>query len=1137
MFEAEYTLIPFTPTPPPPDPEPPPPTQTWVFVANEKEAFTLTETTTLRYGIEPNWIYKTVEAKTFVLNEANNTYFGGDPAPNQLKRIEKLVVTGGGGILYQNVTNFQVDFGDARIIADWTQPIQAGLTGFDLGITRPGVSEEIIPLGLNSDPYTITTNIFNGSTYSLRIRAKYGSNASAWSSVVTGTPSPPNFSPPRNVTATPANNFIDVTFDAPVSGNPTSYEIVRRNVSTNDEFTFNVPLSTFQTQPIFISATNGIQYGVKVRALYPNGNSLFTSEVFVTPNAPGSNWVFLVNEKVEFTLTETTTVRYGLEPNWVEQTLAPGTYFPNNTMFGSDPAPNQLKRVERLVTAGGGTTSYAAPTNFQATFGNAQITASWSHPSQSGRTGYQLVISKPSTGDETISLGANVTGHTITSGVSNGSTYALKIRAVYGSNLSPFTASRTGTPQSGTLTNTIGFLGDSNVSQDPYVSDASRRTSALVGADLSITNGNYGSGGAVTTDFLTTASMNVWKAGNHRYYIIPFGLNEIDDGVPTATFKTNTKNLITQVQNIGATPILMTMKHYDFAGGHHNFNRNVGIENYNAMYRQISSEDNVRIIDAYATFKSMNDAFNAGDTSTRSLYGVNYPKWGTDRNYELFVANPARPQSDYTEVHYNQYGAKVLAETIAAYFRNNGLIGTPTPPPPGGGGQVGTTVVKPFTEHFLDRPNPERGVTHIHMVYSSFGTNQPRSLGSVDPNCRLAQFRYVWHDFLESDINQSMLNHLIDDFRRAREQGVKVIYWPSYWSNGPVYPGMTLQYGGQAAFQARDLGKSDAPTFWIKRHWTQVAPILNANRDVLAWVQIGSMGAWGEGNKSPNGRHDYDNNSPPAAVKEIIDHALGLLDSSIKVSLRYIPALRVMYGSSPVSSTDAHTSVTKARIGGWDDFAGALYGQSDRDFLAAHNLYFPYHGEGVPGSYSFNSIGGTNGLNFFRSQRWTAFQPFGGDFRSSWEAAGVYDDILRGLGYRHVLLESRIPASVPRGQTLNVILKIKNAGFANVNNLRRAEIVLRNKANNQYTRMVGIADIRKGVNRFPDPGTTKDCTLSAAIAGSQAAGNYQVLANFPDPNFLNPTNANQRKYSMELMSNNVYDSATAFNAVGDVTIT
>jgi hypothetical protein len=1129
--QAWYTLLPTTTPPPGPDPDPDPPSQTWVFVANEKEAFVLSETTTLRYGLEPNWVQQTVAPRTFAVGEANNTFFGSDPAPNQLKRIEKLVVSGGGSVSYANVTNFQVTFGDARIVADWTQPTQSGLTGYDLVITRPS-GDETIALGLNPNPYTITNNIFNGSNYSVKIRAKYGTNASPYSSIVTGTPQAAVLNPPRNSTATPGNNTINFSFEPPISGSPTSYEIVLRNTSTNAETTTTVAGSGNITSQL--SGTNGVQYGVKVRALYGSSPSLYTTEVFATPNAPNATWEFLVNEKVQFTLTETTTVRYGLEPNWIEQTLAPGTYFPNNTMFGGDPAPNQLKRVERLVVTGGGTTSYAAPTNFQATFGNAQVSASWSHPSQSGRTGYDLVISRPSTGDETISLGASVTSHTISNNVNNGSSYSLKIRARYGTNISPFTTSVTGTPQSGTLTNTIGFLGDSNTSQDPYVSDQTRRTAALVGADLGVTNGNYGSGGALTTDFLTTTSMNNWKAGNHKYYIIAFGLNEIGQSVSTAQFKTNTKNLITQVQSIGATPILLTMKHYDFTGGHHNFNRNVGIENYNTIYRQISSEDNIRIIDAYATFKTMNDAFNGGDTTTRSLYGVNYPKWATDRNYELYVANPARPQSDYIEVHYNQYGAKVLAETIAAYFRNNNLIGT-APPPSGGGGTVGSTVTKTFTPHTLDRPNPERGVTHIHMVYSSFGTNQPRPLPTVGSSVRLVQFRYVWHDFLTSDISSSRLQHLIDDLARAREQGVKVIYWPSYWSNGPVYPGMTLQYGGQAAFQARDLGKTDTTEAWIKRHWDQVATILNANKDVIAWVQIGSMGAWGEGNKSSNGL-DYDVNNPDAAVKRIFEHVLSKLDVEIKLSGRYVPALRTMFGSAAVTAAEAHTSVTKARIGGWDDFAGSLYGQGDRDWLAAHNLYFPYHGEGVPGSYSYNSIGGVNGLNFFRNQRWTAFQPFGGDFLRTWQEEDVYDDILRGLGYRHALLESRIPASVPRGQTLNVILKLRNDGFANVNNLRRAEIVLRNKANNQYTRLIGITDIRKGTNRFPDPGNTKDCTLSAAIPATLATGNYQVLVNLPDPNFLNPANANERKYSVEIMSTGVYDSATAYNAVGDVTI-
>src|SRR5207247_1194040 len=95
----------------------------------------------------------------------------------------------------------------------------------------------------------------------------------------------------------------------------------------------------------------------------------------------------------------------------------------------------------------------SAPQNLQATAGNGKVSLSWSAPSSNGGsaiTGYKVYRST-SSGTETgyVSLG-NVTSYTNT-GLTGGTTYFYKIRAVNSVGLSPLSNEATATPYSITL--------------------------------------------------------------------------------------------------------------------------------------------------------------------------------------------------------------------------------------------------------------------------------------------------------------------------------------------------------------------------------------------------------------------------------------------------------------------------------------------------------------------------------------------------------------------------------------------------------------------------------------------------------------------------------------------------------------
>ena len=90
----------------------------------------------------------------------------------------------------------------------------------------------------------------------------------------------------------------------------------------------------------------------------------------------------------------------------------------------------------------------SAPQNLQANGGNAQVTLSWSSPASNGGsaiTGYKIYRST-SSGTETgyVSLG-NVTSYTNT-GVTAGTTYFYKVRAVNSVGISSLSNEASATP-------------------------------------------------------------------------------------------------------------------------------------------------------------------------------------------------------------------------------------------------------------------------------------------------------------------------------------------------------------------------------------------------------------------------------------------------------------------------------------------------------------------------------------------------------------------------------------------------------------------------------------------------------------------------------------------------------------------
>ena len=173
-----------------------------------------------------------------------------------------------------------------------------------------------------------------------------------------------------------------------------------------------------------------------------------------------------------------------------------------------------------------------------------------------------------------------------------------------------------------------------------------------------------------------------------------------------------------------------------------------------------------------------------------------------------------------------------------------------------GGGQ-------PVSVNYLDFPQPERG-------FYRFATDPPRSPPPRSPawwqtasgSSHPGRFERLPH----ADLPSTYLTKLNTGFANLRKQGPKAVVRFAY-----NYPETESDY----------LNAQDATLSRVKRHITQLQPVLQANADVIAAVQGGFIGAWGEWHTSSNKL------TTPANKAAVRDALLQAVPASRQLQVRY----------------------------------------------------------------------------------------------------------------------------------------------------------------------------------------------------------------------------------------------------------
>lgn len=325
------------------------------------------------------------------------------------------------------------------------------------------------------------------------------------------------------------------------------------------------------------------------------------------------------------------------------------------------------------------------------------------------------------------------------------------------------------------------------------------------------------------------------------------------------------------------------------------------------------------------------------------------------------------------------------------------------------------------------------------------------------------------------------LKKLDAGFEAARRGGVKLIVRATY-----NYP------RGETGY--RDA--QDAPLAVVLQHLSQLKPVLHANADVIAYVQAGFVGAWGEWHTSSNGLTD------PAARVAIRDALLASVPPDRFVQFRYPPYIQQwttpLRPSGRIGFHNDCFLASATDVGSFSDDAKTR--AVEQEHMDRLGDIAPFGGETCNPADDAGATPRTGCADILREgPRYNLtylnvayYRPL---FHDSWIAQGCDAEIEGRMGYRLGLIDAAHPARSARGATLAMRMTLRNDGWARPYNPRRVEIVLRNRASGTVLRLpVEGVDAREWL-----PGSVRRIQLNVALPRSMAAGTYALSIALPDP--------------------------------------
>jgi hypothetical protein len=436
---------------------------------------------------------------------------------------------------------------------------------------------------------------------------------------------------------------------------------------------------------------------------------------------------------------------------------------------------------------------------------------------------------------------------------------------------------------------------------------------------------------------------------------------------------------------------------------------------------------------------------------------------------------------------------KTVSNILALAFLSIGATAAP----------LHTVVYTPTDSLFV---NPERGFyshREVQAEGSALSVSGLLSIRNTKGQSLILRLYYL-KKFRTGELSQAQLMLMEADFAAMRAAGVKCVLRFAY---------------------SQSESEADAPLSTVLSHLDQLKPLLEANRDVIAVVQAGFIGAWGEWYYSSNGLNNTSDR------RTVLNKILEVLPVERMAQVRTPNYKQAIFSiTQPLTALEAYTGIPVARTGhhndcflaSEDDYGTYQDTSADKAYLSADTRFVPIGGETcAPSQFS----GCANALRELARMRWTYLNS---DYNSyvlaGWTSGGCMDEVKRRLGYRFELVEGQFADSVGPGTGLAVRIRITNRGWAAPFNRRPFHLILRKDGDTTtYYAPLPVDP------RFWPAGDTTTVDVTVGVPASVEPARYELLLALPDP----AENLQARpEYSIRFANVGVWEPGTGFNRLG-----
>jgi hypothetical protein len=400
--------------------------------------------------------------------------------------------------------------------------------------------------------------------------------------------------------------------------------------------------------------------------------------------------------------------------------------------------------------------------------------------------------------------------------------------------------------------------------------------------------------------------------------------------------------------------------------------------------------------------------------------------------------------------------------------------------------------------------NPERGL-YLHAGPLEDGTNYDtiRDQGST-----LCYSNIKLDDFRSASISASYLQEIGDAFSRMRAAGIKCVLRITYNSS---------------------LTGADTTLAWMETHLQQLQPVLAGNSDVIAFVQAGMIGAWGEWHSSSSGL------DTPEGREAVYGLLCTYMPAGKFIQIRTPGYVNELVGldTDPIDDSTAFSGTPRARIAHHNDAwvssitdmgtYPAPYGAREalKEQIESHTKYAPWGGESAQLYDGFDHVFALAEAERFHATYLNA--TYNPDVINAFIAAGAWDEFKEKLGYRIELTSAVLPDALVAGSGFSFEIRLQNSGWAPFYNPR--PVILRILSGSVILQEIELS----ADPRFWRPESGEIIISNTAHAASTTAPEHLGFALWmPDPS---PGLQARPAYSVRFANDTVWDSDRGHNVL------